>query len=512
MAEEIDDNEFYRENFSADSDWEVFNAQLGEILQKWDVSADSETRNLKSEEIFSCNWKVERERLDMLRNGIEVEYHQAILEDEELARAEAKESTCLQRTSCHHDLMSTGNSFGPPIRSSQELHILARIYGLRRFIVLHPVNPTLNYMKSTSEFNFFLSAVAVVSAEVQSVVPIFVQIYDPKWNYFTGVALAPALRTNFRLIGLEKAPPECRFLMGLLTLFREKVPTSYSQAAMISVCTTYALDTMRIRMPMYVPFDHGLSSEDIVVDGEVSHLEIQQFCALPHGYKPESRTEIYLVYTWPELSEHVAFDSEQRSDFVPTKAPLGKIYLSVEASSYLSCCLRDYQSVAEVTRSLESFVGRNFSGTSSGAEAASNPLDRITEHKLTKRRERSFELPAQAGLTKRLPGPMTESELSELLAYLFPDMHPEMALFPYAKKNFTDKFDPMRIKSAVPDSLVCRLSCLLATCHAHLGSVEGMAQVWAAFTRQLRLLWDNSLTVPGTKNETFRKLSSKFSC
>ncbi|XP_039495515.1 rab3 GTPase-activating protein catalytic subunit [Drosophila santomea] len=497
MAEEIDDNEFYRENFSADSDWEVFNAQLGEILQKWDVSADSESRNLKSEEIFSCNWKVEREKLDMLRNGIEVEYHQAILEDEELAKEEAKEHTCLQRTSCHHDLMSTGNSFGPPIRSSQDLHILARIYGLRRFIVLHPVNATLNYMKSTSEFNFFLSAVAVVSAEVQSVVPIFVQIYDPKWNYYTGVALAPALRTNFRLIGLEKAPPECRFLMGLLTLFREKVPTSYSQAAMISVCTTYALDTMRIRMPMYVPFDHGLSSEDIVVDGEVSHLEVQQFCALPHGYTPESRTEIYLVYTWPELSEHVAFDSEQRSDFVPSKAPLGKVYLSVEASSYLSCCLRDYQSVAEVTRSLESFVGRNFSGTSSGAEAASNPLDRITEHKLSKRRERSFELPSQAGLTKRLPGPMTESELSELLAYLFPDMHPEMALFPYAKKSFTDKFDPMRIKSAVPDSLVCRLSCLLATCHAHLGSVEGMAQVWAAFTRQLRFLWDNSLTVPG---------------
>jgi len=84
-------------------------------------------------------------------------------------------------------------------------------------------------------------------------------------------------------------------------------------------------------------------------------------------------------------------------------------------------------------------VGRNFSGISSGAEAASNPLDRITEHKLTTRRERSYELPSQAGLTKRLPGPMTESELSELLAYLFPDMHPEMALFPYSKKSFKDK-------------------------------------------------------------------------
>lgn len=443
MAEEIDDNEFYRENFSADSDWEVFNAQLGEILQKWDVSSDSDVgRSLRPEEIFHCKWKVQQEKLDILknRNGIEVEYHQAVLEEDELtAREEIKENTCLQRTICHEDLMSLGNSFGPPIRSTQDLHTLARIYGLRRFIVMHPASPNLKYMKSTSEFNFFLSAAAVVAAEVQSVVPIFVQIYDPKWNFYTGLALAPALRTNFRLIGLEKAPPECRFLMGLLTLFREKVPSSYNQAAKISVCTTYALDTMRIRMPMYVPFDHGLTSEDIVVDGEVFQLELQNFYALPHGYTPESCTEIYLVYTWPELSEHVAFDSEQRTDFVPSKAPLGKVYLSVEASSYLSCCLKYYQSVGEITRSLESYVGRNFSGISSGAEGASNPLDRITAHKLSPGRDRSYNLPSQAGLTKRLPGPMTESELSELLAYLFPDMHPDMALYPYSKKNFKDK-------------------------------------------------------------------------
>ncbi|SPP79972.1 rab3 GTPase-activating protein catalytic subunit [Drosophila guanche] len=499
MAEEIDDNDFYRENFSADSDWEVFNAQLGEILQKWDVTANGDVgRCLQPEELFRCKWQVESETLDMLSNGIEVEHYQAQLEQEEDSIKEGlKENSCLQRTQCHQDLMSSGNSFGPPIRiSSNELHTLSRIYGLRRFIVLHPVKASVNYMKSTAEFNFFLSAAAVVAAEVGSVVPIFVQIYDPKWNFFTGVSLAPALRTNFRLIGLEKAPPECRYLMGLLTLFREKVPASYPQSAKVSVCTTYALDTMRIRMPMYVPFDHGLNSEDIVVAGEVLHVDVQHFSALPHGYTPESCTEIYLVYTWPELSEHVAFDSEQRTDFIPSKAPLGKVYLSVEASSYLSCCLRDYQAVASVTRSLESYVGRNFSGTSSGAEAI-NPLDKLTEHKLSKRRERSYELPSQAGLTKRLPGPMTESELRELLAYLFPDMHPDMALFPYVKQSFKNKFDPVRIKSAVPDSLVCRLSCVLATSHAHSGSLEGMAQLWAAFTRHLRLLWDNSLTVPG---------------
>ncbi|XP_001357035.2 rab3 GTPase-activating protein catalytic subunit [Drosophila pseudoobscura] len=497
MAEEIDDNDFYRENFSADSDWEVFNAQLGEILQKWDVTASGDVgRSLKPEEIFRCKWKVESETLDMLSNGIEVEHYQAHLEEDEI-KEEIKENRCPQRTQCHQDLMSSGNSFGPPIRSSSnELHTLARIYGLRRFIVLHPVNASVNYMKSTAEFNFFLSAAAVVAAEVGSVVPIFVQIYDPKWNFFTGVSPAPALRTNFRLIGLEKAPPECRYLMGLLTLFREKVPASYPQSAMVSVCTTYALDTMRIRMPMYVPFDYGLNSEDIVVAGQVAHVDVQQFYALPHGYKPESCTEIYLVYTWPELSEHVAFDSEQRTDFIPSKAPLGKVYLSVEASSYLSCCLRDYQAVASVTRSLESFVGRNFSGTSSGAEGI-NPLDKLTERQLTKRRDRNYEMPSQEGLTKRLPGPMTESELSELLAYMFPDMHPEMALYPYVKQSFKNKFDPMRIKSAVPDSLVCRLSCLLATCHAHSGGLDGMAQLWAAFTRQLRLLWDNSLAVPG---------------
>ncbi|XP_023031592.1 rab3 GTPase-activating protein catalytic subunit [Drosophila willistoni] len=515
MAEEIDDNEFYRENFSADSDWEVFNAQLGEILQKWNVNMPDAVRCFKQGELYRCKWRVERELLDTLKNGIEVEFHQAILDDvakgeheEQVSKPKddtQEEGNCMQRTHLHEDLMSMANTFGPPLRrTSSDLHTLARIYGLRRFILMHPVNAKSNFMKSTSEFNFFLSAAAVVAAEVGSVVPIFVQIYDPNWNFYTGVAMAPALRTNFRLIGLDQAPTECRYLMGLLTLFKEKIPNNYSsssaQPAKVSVCTTYALDTMRIRLPMYVPFDHGLSSEDIFVEGVDSiHLDLQQFYALPHGYTPESCTEMFVVYTWPELSEHVAFDSEQRSDFIPSKAPLGKIYLSVEASSYLSCCLKDYKSVANITRSLVSYVGRNFSGISSGAETT-NPLDQLTEHQLGSKRiggRSNYELPTQSTLTKRLPGPMTESELSELLAYLFPDMHPEMALFPYNKQSFKDKFDPMRIKSAVPDSLVCRLSCLLTTCHAHLGSLEGMAQLWAAFTRQLRLLWDNSLAIPG---------------
>ncbi|XP_034098224.1 rab3 GTPase-activating protein catalytic subunit [Drosophila albomicans] len=498
MAEEIDDNDFYRENFSADTDWEVFNAQLGDLLRKWEVDVDIGVP-LQPEELFHCKWQIETKTLDMLHNGIAVDYYEAQLAEREppAEGQTAAAERCLQRTNCHHDLMSNWNSFGPPIRKSSELHTLARIYGLRRFVVLHPAGGGNNYMRSPSEFNFILSAAAVVAAEVSSVVPIFVQIHDPKWNFYMGVSLAPALRTNFRLIGLEQTPEDCRYLTGLLTLFHDKLPALYPRDAKISVRTTYSLDAVRIRMPLYVPFN--CYTEDIAIDGDVERLDVQNFYALPHGYAPESSTESYLVYTWPELSENVAFDSEMRTDFVPAKAPLGKIYLSVEAFSYLTLCLSDYQAVGKVSRSLESFVGRNFSGISSGAEHT-NPLDKLTEHKLTGRRaERSnYELPSQAGLTKSLPGPMNESELTELLAYLFPDMHPQMALYPYSKQSFKDKFDPMRIKSAVTDSLVSRLSCLLATCHAHLGGVESMAQVWAAFTRQLRVLWDNSLTVPGT--------------
>lgn len=441
MAEEIDDNDFYRENFSADSDWEVFNAQLGEILQKWNVTEDVGVP-LQPEELFRCQWLVKTETLNMLRNRIAVDYYQAQLSERAPPAEGLASEGCSQRTNFHHDLMCSANSFGPPIRrNSSELHTLARIYGLRRFVVLHPKNCfNNNHMKSTSEFNFFLSAAAVVAAEVTSVVPIFIQLYDPKWNFYSGVALAPALRTNFRLIGLEQAPPECRYLTGLLSLFHDKVPAAYAEDAKVSVRTTYSLDAVRVRFPLYVPFNHGLSSEDIVVDSDAERLEVRQFYALPHGYVPESCTEAYLVYDWPELSEKVAFDSEQRTDFLPCNAPLGKIYLSVVAFSYLSSCLRHYQKVANNTRSLESFVGRNFSGTSSGAERT-NPLDKLTEHKLTagRGRDRNYELPSQAGLTKRLPGPMTESELSELLAYLFPDMHPELALFPYSKQSFKDK-------------------------------------------------------------------------
>lgn len=35
MAEEIDDNEFFQQDFTTASEWEIFNARLEEIFHEW---------------------------------------------------------------------------------------------------------------------------------------------------------------------------------------------------------------------------------------------------------------------------------------------------------------------------------------------------------------------------------------------------------------------------------------------------------------------------------------------
>ncbi|KAM7351166.1 RAB3 GTPase activating protein subunit 1 [Cochliomyia hominivorax] len=488
MAEEIDDNGFYREDFSAESDWEILNAQLCELFQKWELANCDWGRNFQPNELYECDWKVEEELLGVKRNRIRVSYYRADLKAVEDKKNKSPTITTAVMAPMHEDLLSLSNTFGPAILDDKDknIHWLARFYGLRRFVVLNPHSDQNNFITKRSEFSFFFSAISVVAAEVCSSVPIFVQIYDQKWNFFLGLGITSYMRTNFDLVALEQPPQDYCYLSGLLDMFKEKLPRHCKQPALVSVRNTYALDTVKIRVPMYVPF--GMTP---LVDEELSIISASIFTALPHGYFPDSHTEMFAVFTWPELTGNMVIDSPMQTQFVPSKAPCAVIYQVVHATSYLTSCIKYFNNLKTSNMSLESIFGRSFSGTSSPSEAA-NPLEQLTKPHLGK-------LPSLAGqqgprTLKKLPGPMHEHELNQMTYYLFPDLSPTFKLFPYEE---TALKDPHRIKSAVADSLVHRLSCLLATCNAHFGGGNGLAQVWATFTRELRLLWDSCSPIPG---------------
>lgn len=59
------------------------------------------------------------------------------------------------------------------------------------------------------------------------------------------------------------------------------------------------------------------------------------------------------------------------------------------------------------------------------------------------------------------------------------------------------QFDPHRIKSSPINSLCNRLCCVLVTCNAHFGGKNGLVQLWIAFIRELRFIWNFRLSIQG---------------
>lgn len=481
MAEEIDDNDFYHEDFSTKSDWESFNAQLGEIIQEWNLSAADKGPPLTKNQLFTTNWDIKTDTLKLGKKEFTVSYYQASIPDEE-----STESTSLvDEPKMFSDLMSLENTFCPTDKNNT--HLLAKWYGLRRFLL---VEQTHGYISNANDCSFFLSSASVVAAETNSTVPIFIPVFNPSWNFFLGVWVDQSIRINFDVVALENGPPSCKYLSGLLMIFKEKLNGFTTRAATVSVRQTYALGNItKYTNRMKVPFFANHSS-DLDLLTEDTPMEGTYFVALPYGYFGDSKTELLIHCTWPEIAENVAIDTANYSDFVVSKAHAWSVRAITRARSYLSSALDDFLDLQKSSQTVESYVGRSY-GSTTGDEP--NPLDQLTKSK--------FDVTASPfrkwSPQKKLAGPLKDNELAEMISYIFPDMQSE-TLFAYSKT--ANKFDPLRIKSAGHDSLVVRLSCLLATCNSHFGGKGGMAQLWANFTMELRYRLDNCLQIPGVSS------------
>nr|XP_014095942.1 rab3 GTPase-activating protein catalytic subunit isoform X5 [Bactrocera oleae] len=471
MAEEIDDSGFYRQDFSTVSDWEVFNAQLGDIIQKLNAIEIDATSKVDT---YPLNYKVYTETFLLHKDKISVSfYYSTISEDRERISKGDK-----NYNSMYYDLMNVKRTFGPPFKTSDRgcLHVISSLFGLRRFAVIHPHQSNSKYITNSAEFCFFLSAATIVAAEYCTV-PIFVQIYDPKLNIFFGVGMNATLRTNFDIIVLKQSPIDCRYLSGLLQIFKEKLSLSIVQPISLSVRNIYALPTIRFSYAMNVPFQK-------IFDGNDKDKSSYKKIALPCGYIPDSGTDVYFVYSWVEISENFAIDSPFLTDFIPSKAHSCNMYQTANVVSYLTSCLRDFLKLYNSKEALETFVGRDVTNMAASLHHLTDPHMNINE---------GFQN------LKKIAGPLNESELKSFIAFMFPDLYPD-------NDNYSNINDIMtlniecnthRIKSSPFNSLASRLSCVLATCNAHFGGKNGLAQLWIAFIRELRFIWNFRLSIQG---------------
>uniref|UniRef100_A0A182SPS2 Uncharacterized protein n=1 Tax=Anopheles maculatus TaxID=74869 RepID=A0A182SPS2_9DIPT len=490
--EEVDDTEFFQQDFTTASDWELFNARLEEIFHEWKLSFGQSTfRKLGHHELASCRWNVARETIKFADVELQVIHYRAVLEPE----TEGTEPTePVSGCQTFVDLMSIENDYCVAYggqRSAdagddeQKLHPLAQWYGLREFVIVRPVKKSIS---NESQIRILMSSVHIAVAESSCDVPVFVQAMDKVQHVYLGVCESGPVRMSFDIVHLHLTPPTCKYLSGLLEVFKGKIGVAYVDPVVVSVRFTYQLT--RFLSGSYisdksVPFTENWPTSTV---------------SLPFGVTIDPVAELTVHCTWPQVADNVVVDSQTYSDFDPLTAPFWSLRAQFEDTPvcYLADCLQEYLQISDSRRALTEYFSELAFATNMPPIEGANPLDLLTESKIPRL---SSVLPGRLGAPKTAPakleGPLNDEQLKDMLYYLFPDAQKEPR-WPYpASVTGPAEFDPMRIKSANPDSLVHRLATLLALCNAYFGGKRALAQLWAEFAQEMRYRVERCIQIPG---------------
>uniref|UniRef100_A0A182NLM2 Uncharacterized protein n=1 Tax=Anopheles dirus TaxID=7168 RepID=A0A182NLM2_9DIPT len=495
LNEEVDDSEFFQQDFTTASDWELFNARLEEIFHEWKLSfGQSAFRKLAHHELASCRWTVARETIKFADVELHVVHYRAVL----LEQPDADPTEQVPASSCQTfvDLMALENdycaAYGAQRASVGEdtdelkLHPLAQWYGLREFVIVTPAKKSI---ANESQIRILMSSVHIAVSESSCDVPVFVQAMDKVQHVYLGVCESGPVRMSFDIVHLHLTPPTCKYLSGLLEVFKGKIGVAYVDPVAVSVRFTYALTrflTGGFVSDKSVPFAPDSGSSDRV--------------SLPFGVSVDPVAELIVHCTWPQVADNVVVDSQTYSDFDPLTAPLWSLRAQFEDTPvcYLADCLQEYLQISDSRRALTEYFSELAFGANPPPIEGANPLDLLTESKIPRL---SSVLPARIGAPKTAPpkleGPLSDDQLKDMLYYLFPDAQKEPR-WPYAPSvTAPGEFDPLRIKSANADSLVHRLAALLALCNACFGGKRTVAQLWAEFAQEMRYRVERCIPIPG---------------
>uniref|UniRef100_A0A182IYR2 Uncharacterized protein n=1 Tax=Anopheles atroparvus TaxID=41427 RepID=A0A182IYR2_ANOAO len=492
MNEEVDDTEFFQQDFTTASDWELFNARLEEIFHEWKLSFGQGTfRKLAHHELASCKWNVARETIKFSDVELQVAHYKACLEPVE--ETEAPLTSAALGCQTFVDLMSTENDYCAVKQAGPEedrLHPLAQWYGLREFVIVSPAKKSI---ANESQIRILMSSIHIAVAESSCDVPVFVQVMDKVQHVYLGVCESGAVRLSFDIVHLHVTPPTCKYLSGLLEVFKGKIGVQYVDPVVVSVRFTYSLSrfvSSSFASDKSIPFSDG--GPDDAPDGPAWNV------ALPFGVSVDPVAELLVHCTWPQVADNVVVDSQTYTDFDPLTAPLWSVRVLFEDTPvcYMADCIQEFLQIVNNRRALTEYFSELAFGATQNLDGGPNPLDLLTESKIP---SLASVLPA-IGTGKKQPkleGPLNDDQLKEMLYYLFPDAQQEPH-WPYASSSTGPaEFDPLKIKSANPDSLVHRLATLLALCNAFFGGKRAVAQLWAEFAQEMRYRVERCIPVPG---------------
>lgn len=403
MNEEIDEGEFYHQDFTTASEWEIFIARMEEIIHDW------EKQDSKKEGDLTGDWVIRLERIQFA----DVEFNFAAYKNmsgvneivQEAGESSDEVSDENIALSCLHDSKYDFVPFNGKDTTSLE-NSIQYWYGLQHFIILSPShNMGIN---NESQIKILLSSVNIVLSNTGCALPIFVQIREKWQRCFLGVYENNGISSNFEMVHLKKGPQHCKYLTGLLDLFKTKISSPLP------------LDIVTLSVQLSYHLNNWMSSSWSQDFHDENILNISSMSKLRFGVSFDPISELVLNTTWLELPEQLVVDSENYSDFDPMQAPNWSAMVTMVGfpATMLSECLTEFYNLLSVNSSLEDILGDLISSNTD----SSNPLDLLTESKIP---TITSVIKKAAGQTRRkiskTNAPITEDTLVTILYYLFPD-------------------------------------------------------------------------------------------
>ncbi|BES88954.1 Rab3 GTPase-activating protein catalytic subunit [Nesidiocoris tenuis] len=479
-TDDVDETDLYHVDFTTASEWEVFIARVEEIMQEWKLF--SRTLFPPKLKLSTAQWHSRSQELLFADFEFSITHHYATFPGSEPIVPDEGKGRLSESL---EEIMSSDNDF-PPLEILQggadtRPHVLARWYGLREFLVLTPLKGPIT---QESKIKVLLSSLCIAVNGTNCEIPVFVRSLETWQHFYVGICEGKGVRAEFEMVHLKKVPPQCKYLTGLLSVFKSKVGNGPTvEPVTVAARFTYTLQDWSIFS--YSAHPPALDQENFEMTAEL--------CQLPFGSMCEPIQTLTLHTCWPEILESVVVDSETYSDFEPLDAPIWA--LSVCPSDNPVCLLSDYLTEfvfhASSNLSAEELLG-DLAVKDYGAGDMSQPLNLLTESRL----------PSLTGLlTSRSFRKRNKEEqlpvLMRIIYYLFPDSDSD-SKHPYPLEGEAEKsFSQQRMKTCAVDSLVWRLSIMMAHALHMLGGAKAAAHLWHEFCQELQFRWMTSTIIPG---------------
>lgn len=357
------------------SDWERFIANLEEVLTDWEINKNLPYRELPDGAISSGIWL---EKTDILRYGnvvFDIKYQcledkhtqeinkPTVDEDSDEDRFSSASSTSYTDNNrdletpdnekkevdygeyelpenlpvCLHDMLESRNDF------ASKAHCLVRWYNLRRFLVIAPKGDTI---VSEDQVKMILSSASIALSNLDCHVPIFVQIHNPKSNFYQGISEHMNLRTMYEMVYFRRNLKQYSYLSELIGIFREKSGCSLSDPISATIRLNYCLDSFELFTKPIDEFTGNEHSDDeqkpqvkpeaktkptskgpLIQDmrSGVSFERVVEALddCVPHPYR--ILRFLHVAALWPPISDKVITDSQVHSDLDPAEAPIWTI-------------------------------------------------------------------------------------------------------------------------------------------------------------------------------------------